>query len=451
MRLVQGLSFRLALTYVGLFCVSVAVLLGLYFWLSILRPLDEVRTRVDLEMRELSQIYIVEGRDALTAALDERSSRLGGAQPFHAFIDADGAVITANLPSWPAEVTQDWIEIEADIYHDGDETDYNALTRDHRFRDGTRLLVGRDTEDIADLEETLAFAVIWILPSTFLLGIAGGLLMSLAIRRRIDAVNRAALTVIGGDLSGRIPVRGTGDDFDRLGETLNLMLARIEELFEALRRVSDSVAHELRTPLTRLLAQLEQLSDEDSSAARREHTSAAIAEAHRLHGIFDALLRIARIEIGRHQTAIGQIDVSALAEAAAEFHEPDAEMRNIDFQTAIEPGLFADADPDLLFQALSNLVDNALKYTPSGGAVRIAAESAPGWVTISVADSGPGVDPEDMERVTERFYRGARTSVSPGEGLGLSLVSAIAAQHGARLTFHDNRPGLRVEFALPTA
>lgn len=448
MRLLHSLSFRLALTYVGLFCASVAVLLGFYYWYSIMRPLDEVRSQVALETRELSQIYIVEGKTALIAALRQRVERRAGHRPFHAFLTPDGDILTANLPSWPTTAQPGWFMIEADIYHDGDETDYNSLTRDTHFRDGHRLLVGRDVEAIADLEEALTFAASGLLASTVLLGMVGGLLMSLAIRRRIDAVNRAALTVIEGDLSGRVPVTGSGDDFDRLGETLNLMLGQIEELFEALRRVSDNVAHELRTPLTRLIARLERLETSRDASSQQALLREAIDESHRLHGIFDALLRIARIETGRHQTGFATVDLSALAASAAEFYEPDADHRQITLTAAIEPGVSAKGDPDLLFQAVSNLIDNALKFTPTGGRIAVSVARRGAEAVVAVSDSGSGVEPDEIDRLTERFYRGRRTGGVVGAGLGLSLVAAIAARHDAALRLVDNMPGLRVELVL---
>lgn len=442
-RLAQSLSFRLALTYIALFCVSVAVLLGLYYWTSVAGPLDEIRGRIDRDARAMAQTYIVDGRDALRSALDERASRDGPEKAFHAFIDADGKVVTANLPSWPKVPTRGWLDIEADVNHEGGEIDYRALTRDRVFDDGARLLVGRDTEAIAVHEVLLGEAAAWIIGGTVLLGIAGGVFMSLAIHGRIEAVNRAALQVMAGDFSGRVPVRGTGDDFDRLGETLNLMLARIEELFEAVRRVSDNVSHELRTPLTRLLAQMERANAADADPERRHALmDAAIAEARRLHRIFDALLRIARIESGRHEPSMRRLDISALARDVAEFHAPDAESRGITLGTSIADGLAVAGDPDLLFQALSNLVDNALKYTPGGGRVAVTVEAANGRLSLSVSDDGPGLSPGEETRVTERFYRGDRTAGQAGEGLGLSLVKAVAALHKANLSFSGNRPGL---------
>lgn len=338
-----------------------------------------------------------------------------------------------------------WVEIEADIYHDGDETDHHAFTRDRKFRDGARLLVARDAEQVGDLRERLGESAAWIICGTLVLGIIGGIFMSLAIRKRIEAVNQAARQVMAGDLSGRVPVRGTGDDFDRLGQTLNLMLGRIEELFEAVRRVSDSVAHELRTPLTRLLVKLQRayVADEDPDK-RREYAAAAITEAQRLHRTFDALLRIARIESGRYEPHMRQVNVSDLLADVVEFYAPDAEQKKILLEMSIDHGLQVFGDPDLLFQAFSNLIDNALKYTAAEGKVIVSASLENSNLKISVCDNGLGVAKDDLNRVTERFYRGTASAGHEGEGLGLSLVAAVAARHQASLRFLNDEPGLCV-------
>lgn len=448
-RLLHSLSFRLALTYVGLFCLSVGLLIGFYYWSSVAGPFNDIKAEVDRDARELARTYIVDGEGALEAALEKRATRPSLRKPFHAFIDRQGRVLTANLPSWPNAVSSEWVEIEADVYRDGDETDHHAITRDRAFEDGARLLVGRDAEDIAELRERLQESVAWIFGGTVLLGLIGGLFMRLAIRARIEAVNQAARTVMAGDLSGRIPVRGTGDDFDRLGETLNHMLARIEELFDAVRRVSDNVAHELRTPLMRLMVQLEraQLADTDPDK-RNELLSAAIAEARRLHRVFDALLRIARIESGRYQSQMKTLDAVALVRDVAELHSLDAERQGIRLEVAAPAQLDLVGDPDLLFQAISNLLDNALKYSPEGGIVSLTVEQSDARVSISVADDGPGLDDEEAARVTERFFRGKAGADQPGEGLGLSLVAAIASLHGAELIFARRTCGLRAEIVF---
>jgi len=451
-RLWRSLSFRLAVAYAGLLCLSTAVLFGVYYWLSVERPLDEIRVRVSREAQVLAQVYIADGEAALVTALNRRAHDTTGRRAFHAFLAPDGKLVTGNLPSWPEQPSSGWLSLEADVYRDGDELDFSALARDRVFPDGARLIVGRDAEDVEDVQEIVQVALPWVTGLTLLFGCLGGFFMSRAIGRRLDAISATARQVIGGDLGGRIATEGRGDDFDRLVETLNLMLSRNQELFEAVRRVSDSVAHELRTPLARLLAQLERLGENDGDGeARRSAREAALAEAQRLNGIFDALLRISRIEGGRHNAAMRPVDLAVLARDACELYAPAAQARGIELALDIASGAMARADPDLLFQALTNLVDNALKYTPEGGRITIAVDREAGKAVVSVSDDGVGLQPGEAERIAERFFRGADTRGAPGEGLGLSLVSAIVALHNGRLRFIDNRPGLRAGIALDIA
>lgn len=449
MRILHSLSFRLALIYVGLFCLSVAALLGLFYWINVRAPLETVESQVEAEAKALAQSYMLDGSDELVHRLNIRARRVEQRKAFHAFIDASGKVLVSNLPSWPAYREAEWLRIEADIYQDGDEADHEALVLDRRFDDGARLLVGRDVEDIDEIEERITAAASWILLGTLVLGVLGGAQMSRVIGRRIDMIGSAARTVIAGDLSGRVPTRVSGDDFDRLGETLNLMLSRIEGLVESVRRVSDNVAHELRTPLARLLASLEELDTETNEARRHQLSEEAISEARRLHRLFDALLRIARLESSRHEPDRRPVDLARLAEDAVEFHQPDAEQRGVGLMLGPIVPTNLRGDPDLIFQAISNLIDNALKYTPKGGLVTVTVERNGEGARLSVSDTGIGVDPADLDRLTERFYRVEAVRKLPGEGLGLSLVAAIAAQHQAGLRFANNHPGLRVELTFP--
>lgn len=449
MRILQSLSFRLALIYVALFGLSVAALLAFYFWISVRAPLEAVQTRVQGEADAYARVYILDGADALVRGLEARAVRLDDRMPFHAFLDPEGRVLSSNLPSWPAYAGRRWLWIEADIYADGDETDHEAIVLDRRFDDGARLLIGRDVEDIDDLREQLVAAAWWMLAGTMLLGVVGGALMSRAIGRRIETINRAARTVIAGDLSGRVVTRGSGDDFDRLGETLNLMLARIEELVESVRRVSDSVAHELRTPLMRMLVGLEELAEEKDEDRRRQLAEEAIEEARRLHRLFDALLRIARIESGRHRARTEPVALDRLVADAVEFHQPEADARGRRLHLGTVDAGTVSGDPDLLFQAVSNLIDNAVKYTPSGGEIIVSVEGEGQQIRLSVCDDGIGIPAAERSRVTQRFFRGEGTSGIPGAGLGLSLTSAVAALHQARLEFPDRDRGTRADMIFP--
>ncbi|WP_374525978.1 sensor histidine kinase [Sphingopyxis sp.] len=439
----HSLTLRLGLIYVALFLTSTAALFGAAYWIGVYQPLLDAAGEVRREAADLATIDEGGGRDALLRALQVRQ-KTGPKRPFHALIAPGGRTVTANLPSWPADPIRGWTTLEADIYQAGQEQDYEALVVERRLGDGARLIVGRDVEAIDDRDELYTIGSVWLILIAALLAVGGSLAMSRAVGRRIDAVTRTARRVMAGDLAERIPLRGTGDDFDELAATLNLMLGRIEEAVESVRRVSDNVAHELRTPLARLHADLDELRDAGSEEERQRLAEQALAEAGRLQAIFDALLRIARIESGRHLTGMRHVDLSTLLADAAEFYAPDAEAHGQRIESRVAPGLAIEADPNLLFQAVSNLFDNAVKYAGKGATITISAGRERGGIAIAVADTGPGIAADQRERVTERFFRGAETAGQPGTGLGLALVAAIVAAHKWRLEIEDAGPGLLV-------
>lgn len=459
MRLWRSFSFRLALAYAALFTLSVSLLMALYYWVSIYRPMEEVRAGLRDESAAFVAIHQSGGSVRLASLLTQRAAANAGRRPYHALIDAHGNVVTTNLPSWPEgsntpswsdSSNQRWLRIEADIYRDGDEDDHEALVLDQRLADGGRLMVGRDINDLDDVEEAILDTGVWLPPVILLLALIGGALMSRAIGRRIEAMSATARRVMEGDLSGRVPVRGGSDDFDRLGGTLNAMLDRIETSLDAVRRVSDSVAHELRTPLSRLRADLAELGSAQPDqiaplAARAE------AESERLSRMFDAVLRISRIEARRRAAELRPVDLGEIAADAADYHMPQAEERGLRFETAIEAGLWAMGDRDLLFQAISNLIDNAAKFTPHGGTMTLSLRRDGGTTLLAVADSGPGLPEDLIEKAGERFFRAPSAMDTTGFGLGLALVKAVAALHESRLTLVNANPGLRAEWRFEQA
>lgn len=449
-RLLRSFSFRLMLLYAGLFCLSVGLLMAAVYWFRVVRPMADARDLVEAEAHALHAVYEHDGPERTAAVLEQRARGQSGLKAFHALIGPDGGVVTTNLPSWPLHPPAALHTIEADTFVNGIEVDHNALVRDQAMPDGGRLITGRDVEDITQEAENLRFAAIWIFGVTVILGLSGGWLMSVAIGRRIDSVSRIARQVMAGDLSGRVQLRGTNDDFDHLGETLNLMLARIQTLFEAVQRVSDNAAHELRTPLARLVGKLETLEhiaggDEET----RMLADAALVEANRLRQILSALMRISRLENGRHPLELQRTDVIQLLEDLVEFYQPEAERLGIILTLSARRPLVADLDLDLVFQALSNLVDNALKYVGDGSHVELRAAWTPLGLEIGVCDDGPGIDGNETHRVTEQFYRGRCATKASGDGLGLSMVAAIAHAHGASLGFLPAHPGLYVRMIFP--
>jgi signal transduction histidine kinase len=291
----------------------------------------------------------------------------------------------------------------------------------------------------------------WTVGLILLLGLLGGALMSRNMLRRLDSINKTSGEIIAGDLSRRVPLVGSGDEFDTLAENLNRMLDRIERLMKGLREVTDSVAHDLRTPLNRLRNRLEEVqSRRAADGVETSEIERAIAEADRLIATFNALLLIAETDAGTTRVGVVPLDLGAMMADVVELYEPLAEERNIHLTAARIAAPTIEGNRSLIAQALANLVDNAIKYTPEGGQVAIACSRDENSIDLGVADSGPGIAASDRPRVVERFVRLEASRNSPGTGLGLSLVAAVAHFHNAELLLLDNQPhGLNAVLRFP--
>jgi signal transduction histidine kinase len=450
-RIVKSLSFRLALTYAGLFCASLVLLFAAYYWLAVARPLAAIRTQVDGELAALAQVHEAGGRDALAQRLEQRARRSRTAErAFHALIAPDGRVVTSNLTSWPSTSRGGFYAIEADVSLEGGEIDFSALSRERIFADGTRLIVGRNAERFEEREQSARAAFPVLIVLVLLLAVAGGYLMSRAIGLRIEAISGTARKVMTGRLGERVPVHGSGDDFDRLSETLNLMLERNEALFQSVRRVSDNLAHELRTPLSRVQAQLEQaVQAHAGERTRMQVLDAALREMARLQAIFDALLRIGRIEEHRHDIGFAGIDLAAIMRDAVELYEPAAAQRGIALSAEGPSRAILEGDRDLLFQAIGNLLDNAVKYARADGAIRVSLADLGDSVRIAVGNDGPPLRQGEADRLSERFFRGSGAIGLPGHGLGLTLVAAIVRRHEGELDIVSSGDWTSVAITLP--
>ncbi|MGA9581906.1 MAG: HAMP domain-containing sensor histidine kinase [Allosphingosinicella sp.] len=448
MRLLRSFSFRLSVIYAALFLGSVTLVLATYQLVSITLPRQAVKEALEVEADAFASAYRGDPR-ALVAPLERRAGEDSPRAAFHLLVDRNGAVVATNLPSWPRYDGEKWVSIEADIYRDGDEDDHEALALDRQLPDGTRLLVGRDVEELDDLQEAISSAAFHLIAATLALVTLGAWLMNRAIGRRLASISASARQVMGGDLGERVPTSGTGDDFDRLALTLNLMLDRVEAGVEAVRTVSDSVAHELRTPVTRLQASLRALAADGGGGSQA--LAEAMAEADRLQAIFDAVLRISRIESGRHSANFSRLDLAELIADSVDLYGPAAEERGIRLIRETDGALPAHGDRDLLFQALANLIDNAIKFSPDGANVVVRGWRDEKGARITVVDTGPGIDEDLAARLGERFLRGPAARAKPGFGLGLSLAKAIVKLHGGTIEFHRGDPGLAVEIRLPAA
>ena len=447
-RLLRVASFRFAALYVAVFAVAVLVL-GVIVFIEARSVLQQqITARIDNEVRLLTKEYRIYGLPRLIEAIGERGR--GATALEYLLENPGGAHLAGNMPAMPG-LKPGWTTVVVPHATDDPEggEQIQALATD--LGGGVLLAVGRGQEEIEELEEAIASDLAWTVGIAGALGIVGGALVGEAFLRRVDTIASAAGAIMEGDLTQRVPLRGTDDDFDRLAGTLNRMLDRIAVLMDTLRQVSSDVAHDLRTPLTRLYQHLEAARAHARSGTKYEASiDAALAEAQALLETFSALLRIAQVEGGSPRSQFARTNLSALTETVADAYRPDAEEGGHLLICTIAPDVFVSGDQELLTQAVANLLENALRHTPPGTRinVRLQGHREAGMV-LAVEDDGPGVGEAELPRLTDRFYRGQRSRTAPGNGLGLSLVSAIAELHGATLRLSAMSPGFRAAIVIP--
>jgi signal transduction histidine kinase len=458
-KLLRTTAFQLTLVYLVIFIVFAASLLG-YFALNTRRLITEqITTTVDTEISGLRDQYTQGGIRRLVIVVDLRSRRPGSS--LYLVTTATGEGLAGNVGSLEPGVLDHpgWLETNYRRLEAPEGTDHRALVQVVQLPGGFRLLVGRDLEERERLFGIIANAGQWSLALVIVLGLAGGFFVSRRVLNRIEAMTETAQTIMAGDLAGRLPVAGTGDELDRLAEHLNAMLERIEALMGGLKEVSDNIAHDLKTPLTRLRNRCEQAlrgsAGVDDYRAALEST---IAESDDLIRTFDALLMIARAESGHARDNMTEFDAAEIARDVGELYEPLADEKGIALTVDAPAAAPVRGNRELVSQALANLIDNAIKYAGPNGQLNgapaeivVKAGNDGERISLSVADRGPGIAEADRGRVVERFVRLEQSRSEPGSGLGLSLAAAVARLHGGELKLEDNHPGLRSTIALPRA
>ena len=456
-KLFRTTTFRLSIVYLLLFGSAAAVVIAYIYWNTsglITRQLDGV---IQAEIQGLAEQYRSGGMARLAKTIAGRSQTPG--ESLYLVTDRNGRYVAGNLRTVSSNLWNTVGQIEFVYGRATGEATQNrlALANVFRLRDGYRLIVGRDIEDRLAFERVILSAVLWGLGLMGVIGLGGGLLVSRNLLARIDKVTATSQTIMAGDLSERITVAGVDDELDRLSESLNAMLDRIEQLMAGLREVSDNIAHDLKTPLNRLRNRVEgALRTKGNEAVYRDALERTIEEADDLIKTFNALLSIARLEAGTTGAAREEIDLAALVQDVSELYEPLAEEGGIKIETRFLKRASTTGDKQLLGQALGNLIDNAIKYGRGWGkwetaAIAIGLRRRGEFFEITVADHGPGIDDKDRQRVLERFVRLETSRSRPGSGLGLSLAAAVAKLHGGAIRLENNRPGLRVVISLPAS
>ncbi len=455
-RLFRTTAFKLSLVYLAVFTVFAGFLI-LYIASNTAQLVSfQIREALDLELKALADQYRIGGIRQLTQTIERRSRRPGAS--LYLVTNAEGQAIVGNVESLPPSVLANPDARVRPVPYSrfGDQDDpseHLALVRVFQLKGGYTALVGRDMGErerfVAIIQRSLMLTAALMVA----LGLASWLFVSRRVLQRIDSVADTSRQIMAGDLSGRLEVTGTGDEFDRLAVSLNTMLSRIERLMTGLKEVSDNIAHDLKTPLTRMRSRVETaLAQSGSETEYRDALQATIEDSDQLIRTFNALLMIARVEAGSSMAEFGPVDVAELIRDVCELYEPLAEEAGIGFSLDAGGSVIITGNRELLSQAVANLLDNAIKYClqlETEAHIDVAIRNDREHVTISVADNGPGIAEADRERVTERFVRLEESRSKPGAGLGLSLVTAVVELHGGGLELSDNQPGLKASLIIP--
>lgn len=454
-RPLKSSTFRLTLAYLGLFSLSAAIILAVVYWSSTRFIERHVRDTINEEIVWLLDQTKFSGVNGLRRLVAERSAAEPNRRAMFLLADARGTPLAGNLDGWPVALAdaEHFITFGVDIIEDGRKQTkpHVAKARIVELEFGLKLLVGRDINDLVQTQRLMRTAILLGVGVMIVLGLAGGLVLSRWMLNRLERVNRATARIMAGDLGQRIATQGDGDEFDDLAQNLNAMLDRIERLLAGMRQVSEDIAHDLRTPLNRMRSRIEvALMGMPETEEERRLLEDTLRDADGLIETFNALLAIARAEAGAQHGDWERLDLAEIARDVAELYEPLAEDAAITLRLDARDGAVILGHRQLVSQALANIADNAVKYTPPGGTVTITTTAQPS-PTVIVADSGPGIPAEQRDRAKQRFVRLDAQRSTPGSGLGLSLVDAVAKLHDAKLTLADNEPGLKVTLAFKGA
>lgn len=433
-------AFRLTLLYAGIFCASFIVLFALIYWSSA-RYMD--RQFDDTVSNEIAEIESDAAHGDL-ASLQNIVSGLTLNSPgfFYLLQDSDGKVLAGNLPAMtPINGIIDRTHVEIQ-----DRTLPLRGRGVHLNERNVFLFVGLSTGELHKMQSAIARTFVWGFAATIFISLVSGAFISLWMLARVEALSNFSREIVNGDLDRRIPLRGTNDEFDHLAVSLNAMFDRIQGLMDGLRQVSNDIAHDLRTPLTRLRQRIEMaLRKAEDVDSLRVAFRATLKDVDSILDTFSALLRIAQLETSERRAQFTEIDLTDLLRTAVELYAPMAEEKAQSIIEKFDDGLTIRGDRELLLQLFANVLENAVRHSPPGAVIEVGGRRIVNETVVSVCDNGPGIPEEMRTKVFQRFFRLEPSRTTPGSGLGLSLVKAIASLHNISVELFSNDPGLIVQ------
>ena len=455
---VRSSTLKLAMVYIVLFCAAIFGLLGYVYWSSVTYLERNLDRALLTEGEDFVQAYEKRGRDGVVALIGERHAGAGPGGWYYELADSASRPIAGNVGAWPGPLHQvsrpqpGWGPV---VYLELPSARGGTLPVRAAYRtlsDGDHLLIAERLDHLDALSRELRITLIAAALLFLILAAAAGVSTARRSVTRIEAINATSRKIMRSGFGERIPLRGTGDEWDELANNLNSMLSRIEQLVETNRQVSDNIAHDLRTPLMRIRGRLERAAaHEPDRNGYRILVSRTIDELDDVLKTFSSLLRISRIEASEHMAHASPLDLARLASDVVELFDATAEEHSVGLVYECDETLPVFGDRDLLFDAIANVVDNAIKHGGSGGKVLVSARRGSAGPILEVSDRGAGIPVDERHNIFRRFYRLEQSRNRPGNGLGLSLVAAVAALHNVHIEVTDNAPGLKIKLFFPAA
>jgi signal transduction histidine kinase len=448
----RSMFFKRMIIFVTIFILAEILIFGFLYWSTVAVYERRLEEEIERDVAALEGTFSGLSTTEMAAIVSRRSTDNPGEIDSYILTNRKYEYVAGNIRVWPSNAPDDSPIVKLVLGADGAGERQVHKARTLTFQDGYHLLVGRNVTELEEMQVLIRKGLVRSIFLTLVIGFVGGYISSRVAQRRFDRINKSTFAILEGDIGRRIPVRGTGDELDVLSCNLNDMLDRIELLMRGMREVTDNVAHDLRKPITRLKSRIEvTLMGSPDTGAYREALERTLAEADDILAMFNAILTIAEAESGALRDRFEQVDLARVARSVTEVYEPLAEESGLEIDLRADHAVAVSGDPHLISQALANLIDNAIKYAPRSGPLAVRAFRAGSEAGLSVADRGPGIPERRREEALERFGRLEESRTTPGSGLGLSLVRAVADLHGGTVTLDDARPGLAVTITFPAA